>query len=186
MLFRGRRRVSFCRCEVRAANGSSTSVREHRSISGIHAFSPFLGDARPKAWLHPEMEIAWRFEGQRTGPITARNLPARVRRSIVLGSSLPAYATPRRSNPPGLSPCLGYVLASPPGGTGIGFGTDRRRHCLTQTDYPTRRSRVRSPSSAKKGMLAIAKDLKVGTGTVQRIKREMEGSRPFTNASVAA
>jgi hypothetical protein len=35
-------------------------------------------------------------------------------------------------------------------------------------------------------MLAIAKDLKVGTGTVQRIKREMEGSRPFTNASVAA
>jgi hypothetical protein len=31
-------------------------------------------------------------------------------------------------------------------------------------------------------MLAIAKDLKVGTGTVQRIKREIEENRPFGSA----
>ena len=31
-------------------------------------------------------------------------------------------------------------------------------------------------------MLAIARDLKVGTGTVQRIKREMEGTAPFGSA----
>ena len=46
--------------------------------------------------------------------------------------------------------------------------------------------RIQAQLRTKKGMLAIAKDLKVGTGTVQRIKREMEGSRPFTNTSVAA
>jgi DNA invertase Pin-like site-specific DNA recombinase len=51
---------------------------------------------------------------------------------------------------------------------------------------PAIEKRIQAQLRTKKGMLAIAKDLKVGTGTVQRIKREMEGSRPFTNASVAA
>ena len=32
---------------------------------------------------------------------------------------------------------------------------------------------------AGKGMLKIAKELGVGSGTVQRIKREMDGVRPF-------
>jgi DNA invertase Pin-like site-specific DNA recombinase len=40
---------------------------------------------------------------------------------------------------------------------------------------------------AKKGMLAIAKECGVGTGTVQRIAREMaEEGRPFDGASAAA
>ena len=40
---------------------------------------------------------------------------------------------------------------------------------------------------AKKGMLAIAKELGVGSGTVQRIAREMAGaSRPFEPTSAAA
>ena len=34
-------------------------------------------------------------------------------------------------------------------------------------------------------MLAIARDLKVGTGTVQRVKREMEERRPFDGAAAA-
>ena len=38
---------------------------------------------------------------------------------------------------------------------------------------------------AKKGMLAIARDLKVGTGTVQRIKREMDARGPFDDAVAA-
>jgi hypothetical protein len=37
----------------------------------------------------------------------------------------------------------------------------------------------------KKGMLAIARNLKVGTGTVQRIKREMDEARPFDGAAAA-
>jgi hypothetical protein len=40
--------------------------------------------------------------------------------------------------------------------------------------------RIRAQMRAKKGMLAIARHLKVGTGTVQRIKREMEGTSPST------
>jgi hypothetical protein len=39
--------------------------------------------------------------------------------------------------------------------------------------------RIQSQLRAKKGMLAIARDLKVGTGTVQRVKREMEAAGPF-------
>jgi hypothetical protein len=42
--------------------------------------------------------------------------------------------------------------------------------------------RIQAQLRAKKGMLAIARELKVGTGTVQRIKREMEGNRPFGSA----
>jgi hypothetical protein len=34
-------------------------------------------------------------------------------------------------------------------------------------------------------MLAIARELKVGTGTVQRIKREMEEKGPFDGAVAA-
>jgi DNA invertase Pin-like site-specific DNA recombinase len=51
---------------------------------------------------------------------------------------------------------------------------------------PAIEKRIQAQLRTKKGMLAIARDLKVGTGTVQRIKREMEGSRPFADASVAA
>ena len=39
---------------------------------------------------------------------------------------------------------------------------------------------------AKKGRLAIARELKVGTGTVQRIAREMAITRPFDSARDAA
>ena len=39
---------------------------------------------------------------------------------------------------------------------------------------------------AGKGMLAIARECKVGTGTVQRIAREMEAARPFDGVSAAA
>ena len=47
--------------------------------------------------------------------------------------------------------------------------------------------RIQSQLRAGKGMLAIAKALGVGTGTVQRIAREMaEVSRPLDGASVAA
>ena len=42
--------------------------------------------------------------------------------------------------------------------------------------------RIQAQLRAKKGMLAIARELKVGTGTVQRIKREMEGTSPFGSA----
>jgi hypothetical protein len=34
-------------------------------------------------------------------------------------------------------------------------------------------------------MLAIARDLEVGTGTVQRAKREMEAASPFDGAAAA-
>jgi DNA invertase Pin-like site-specific DNA recombinase len=46
--------------------------------------------------------------------------------------------------------------------------------------------RIQTQLRAKKGMLAIARDLKVGTGTVQRIKREMESTGPFDRVSAAA
>ena len=47
---------------------------------------------------------------------------------------------------------------------------------------PAIEKRIQAQLRTKKGMLAIAKDLKVGTGTIQRIKREMEGTRPFGSA----
>jgi DNA invertase Pin-like site-specific DNA recombinase len=47
--------------------------------------------------------------------------------------------------------------------------------------------RIQRLLKAKKGMLAVAKECSVGTGTVQRIAREMTGAnRPFDGASVAA
>ena len=45
--------------------------------------------------------------------------------------------------------------------------------------------RIQNQLRAKKGMLAIARDLKVGTGTVQRIKREMEAAGPFDVVAAA-
>src|SRR6516225_9161959 len=42
--------------------------------------------------------------------------------------------------------------------------------------------RIQAQLRTKKGMLAIARELKVGTGTVQRVKREMDGIRPFGSA----
>jgi DNA invertase Pin-like site-specific DNA recombinase len=45
--------------------------------------------------------------------------------------------------------------------------------------------RVQAQLRAKKGMLAIARDLKIGTGTVQRVKREMEAAGPFEGAAAA-
>ena len=45
--------------------------------------------------------------------------------------------------------------------------------------------RIQSQLRAGKGMLAIARECKVGTGTVQRIAREMSG-RPFDGVSAAA
>jgi DNA invertase Pin-like site-specific DNA recombinase len=44
--------------------------------------------------------------------------------------------------------------------------------------------RIQAQLRTKKVMLAIAKDLKVGTGTVQRVKREMEERRRFDGAAV--
>ena len=46
--------------------------------------------------------------------------------------------------------------------------------------------RIQSQLRAGKGMLAIARECKVGTGTVQRIAREMEAARPFDGESAAA
>ena len=48
---------------------------------------------------------------------------------------------------------------------------------------PAIEKRIQAQLRAKKGMLAIARDLKVGTGTVQRIKREMEETGPFGNVA---
>ena len=48
---------------------------------------------------------------------------------------------------------------------------------------PAIEKRIQAQLRAKKGMLAIARELKVGTGTVQRIKREMEETRPFGGAA---
>jgi DNA invertase Pin-like site-specific DNA recombinase len=47
---------------------------------------------------------------------------------------------------------------------------------------PAIEKRIQAQLRAKKGMLAIARDLKVGTGTVQRIKRELEEPGPFDSA----
>ncbi len=48
---------------------------------------------------------------------------------------------------------------------------------------PAIEKRIKAQLRAKKGMLAIARELKVGTGTVQRVKREMEGTGPFGTAA---
>jgi DNA invertase Pin-like site-specific DNA recombinase len=50
---------------------------------------------------------------------------------------------------------------------------------------PAIEKRIQAQLRAKKGMLAIGRDLKVGTGTVQRVKREMEAAGPFDGAAVA-
>ena len=50
---------------------------------------------------------------------------------------------------------------------------------------PAIEKRVEAQLRAKKGMLAIARDLKIGTGTVQRVKREMEAAGPFEGAAAA-
>ena len=50
-----------------------------------------------------------------------------------------------------------------------------------------RERRIQSHLRAGKGMLAVARECGVGTGTVQRIAREMgKVSRPFEGVSVAA
>ena len=51
---------------------------------------------------------------------------------------------------------------------------------------PALERRIQSQLRAGKGMLAIARECKVGTGTVQRIAREMEAARPFDDVSAAA
>jgi hypothetical protein len=52
---------------------------------------------------------------------------------------------------------------------------------------PVIEKRIQSQLRAKKGILAIARDCRVGTGTVQRIAREIaEVSRPLDGASAAA
>jgi DNA invertase Pin-like site-specific DNA recombinase len=51
---------------------------------------------------------------------------------------------------------------------------------------PALEKRIQSQLRAGKGMLAIARECKVGTGTVQRIAREMEAARPFDGVSTAA
>ena len=50
---------------------------------------------------------------------------------------------------------------------------------------PAIEKRIQAQLRTKKGMLAIAKDLKVGTGTVQRVKREVEERRHFHGAAAA-
>jgi DNA invertase Pin-like site-specific DNA recombinase len=51
---------------------------------------------------------------------------------------------------------------------------------------PRDRKRIQALLRAKKGMLAIAKEVGVGSGTVQRIAREMRGERPFEDVNNAA
>jgi DNA invertase Pin-like site-specific DNA recombinase len=51
---------------------------------------------------------------------------------------------------------------------------------------PALEKRIQSQLRAGKGMLAIARECKVGTDTVQRIAREMEAARPFDGVSAAA
>ena len=46
--------------------------------------------------------------------------------------------------------------------------------------------RIQSQLRAGKGMLAVATECGVGSGTVQRVAREMAGARPFDDASAAA
>jgi DNA invertase Pin-like site-specific DNA recombinase len=51
---------------------------------------------------------------------------------------------------------------------------------------PALEKRIQNQLRAGKGMLAVAKECGVGSGTVQRVAREMAGARPFDDASVAA
>jgi DNA invertase Pin-like site-specific DNA recombinase len=51
---------------------------------------------------------------------------------------------------------------------------------------PALEKRIQSQLRGGKGMLAVAKECGVGSGTVQRIAREMAGARPFDDASAAA
>ena len=50
---------------------------------------------------------------------------------------------------------------------------------------PALEKRIQSQLRTGKGMLKIAVELGVGSGTVQRIKREMDESRPFDGAEAA-
>jgi DNA invertase Pin-like site-specific DNA recombinase len=52
---------------------------------------------------------------------------------------------------------------------------------------PAIEKRIQTQLRAGKGMLAVARECSIGTGTVQRIAREMaDVSRPFDGASAAA
>jgi DNA invertase Pin-like site-specific DNA recombinase len=51
---------------------------------------------------------------------------------------------------------------------------------------PETEKRIQGLLRTKKGMLAVAKECGVGSGTVQRIAREMQGGRPFDGVSDAA
>jgi DNA invertase Pin-like site-specific DNA recombinase len=51
---------------------------------------------------------------------------------------------------------------------------------------PALEKQIQSQLRAGKGMLAIAKDVGVGSGTVQRVAREMKSARPFEDVSEAA
>src|SRR5215469_13073849 len=50
---------------------------------------------------------------------------------------------------------------------------------------PALEKRIQSQLRGGKGMLKIAAELGVGSGTVQRIKREMESDRPLESAEAA-
>ncbi len=49
---------------------------------------------------------------------------------------------------------------------------------------PAMEKRIKAQLMAQRGMLAIARDLKVGTGTVQRVKREMKEAGPFDHVII--
>ena len=51
---------------------------------------------------------------------------------------------------------------------------------------PALEKQIQSHLRAGKGILKVAGECGVGTGTVQRVAREMRGERPFDGASVAA
>ena len=48
---------------------------------------------------------------------------------------------------------------------------------------PALEKRIQGQLRAGTGMLAIAKELGIGSGTVQRVKREMEGGRPLESTA---
>jgi hypothetical protein len=51
---------------------------------------------------------------------------------------------------------------------------------------PATEKRILTQLRANKGILKVARECGVGTGTVQRLAREMGASRPFDGARVAA
>jgi DNA invertase Pin-like site-specific DNA recombinase len=51
---------------------------------------------------------------------------------------------------------------------------------------PALEKRIQSQLRAGKGMLSVAKDVGVGSGTVQRVAREMRAGRPFDGVGEAA